>query len=125
MGRGLPRADDAADQLAFFRFGLRPGVNHKQQNRANKSDGLPAITVRMQVGLRRMERIVKHQHRGFKRQAVTAKQMALVPYRLQKNGPALDLPCGRESARAEVDPRTLSCEQKPGRADYSPSAPIA
>jgi hypothetical protein len=51
VGRGLPRADDAADRFAFVR-GLRLGVNHKQQSRPDKPDGVPAITVRMQVGLR-------------------------------------------------------------------------
>src|SRR5947208_2648162 len=55
-GGGLASADDAADRLAFFGFGFRPSVNHKQQNRPDKSDGVPAITVRMPVELRCMER---------------------------------------------------------------------
>src|SRR5712691_11168925 len=45
VGGGLPRADDAADRLAFFGFGLRPGVNHQQQHRPDKSDSVPAISL--------------------------------------------------------------------------------
>src|SRR5260221_8277034 len=67
---GLSGTDDAADRLAFFGFGLRPGMNHQQQDRPNKSDSVPTIIVRMQVGPRCMERVVKHQHRGFERQTV-------------------------------------------------------
>ena len=50
MGGGLPRADNAADRLACFRFSFRPSVNHQQQHRPNKCDSVPTITVRMRVG---------------------------------------------------------------------------
>jgi len=65
VGGGLPGDDDAADRLAFFGIRLPAKCESQQQHRANKSDGVPAITVRMQVGLRCMERVVKHQHCGF------------------------------------------------------------
>src|SRR5882757_1904605 len=72
VGGGLPRADNAADRLACFRFSFRPSVNHQQQHRPNKCDSVPTITVRMRVGLRCVEWIVKHQDCGFERQAVFA-----------------------------------------------------
>jgi len=65
----LPSADDTADWLGFFRF-VGPSMNNQQYDRPHESDGVPAITVRVWVRPRQVERIVKHQHRGFERQAM-------------------------------------------------------
>jgi len=45
-------------------------MNNQQYDRPHESDGVPAITVRVWVRPRQVERIVKHQHRGFERQAM-------------------------------------------------------
>jgi len=60
----LSGADDASDRLASFGF-FRPGMNDQDQHRPNKSDGVPSIAIRVRVWLRRMQRVVEHQHRGF------------------------------------------------------------
>jgi hypothetical protein len=45
-------------------------VNHEQQDRPDKSDGVPAIAFRVQVGFRGMEWIFKRQYGRLERQAV-------------------------------------------------------
>jgi hypothetical protein len=68
MCGGLASADDATAGFAFpGLFG--PSMDNEQQDLSDESDGVPAIAV-MRVRLRRMKRVIKHQHRTLERQAV-------------------------------------------------------
>ena len=65
--RGFPRADDSTHRLTGFEIALGQSVNHKQQNWSDKSDRVPAVAVRVRIGLGGVKWIIKYMDRRLKR----------------------------------------------------------
>ena len=63
-------ADNIAGLFPGCFVHIRPGMDDEQNHNSGKANRLPAIPVRVRVWTAHSERIVKHQLRGFKAQAV-------------------------------------------------------
>jgi hypothetical protein len=61
MRGGLASTDDPAHRFVPFGIALGPCVNYEQQYRPDNADSLPAVAVRMRVGLRCVERVIEYE----------------------------------------------------------------